>query len=82
MQHYVAGLILLPMYLIFEKKQFFSVKSGATKTSRGFWEEGLNGLMARTSMFGQNGWPRSLICILSDFDPLCWSIRNPLLGFF
>ena len=80
MQHYVAGLFSLPMYLSFEKKPFFSVKSGATKTSRGFWAEGLNG-MARTSIFGQNGRPRSLICLLSDFDPLCWSIRNPLLGF-
>ena len=82
MQHYMAGLFSLPMYLSFEKKPFFSVKSGATKTSRGFWAEGLNGLMARTSIFGQNGRPRSLICILSDFDPLFWSSRNSLLVFY
>ena len=62
-----------------EKSLFFSSESGATKSGLGFCAEGLNAIMAKTSIFGQNGRPRSLICISNDFDPLYWSIRYPLL---
>ena len=65
---------LLPIYVSFEKRPFFSIQSGATKSGLGFCAEALNAIMAKTSIFGQNGWPRSLRCILNDFNPLYWSI--------
>ena len=64
----------VPMHVSIREKPFFSSESGATKSSLGFCAEGLNAIMAKTSIFGQNGWPRSLICISNDFDPLYWSI--------
>ena len=64
----------VPMHVNIREKPIFSSESEATKSGLG-----LSAIMAKTSIFGQNGWPRSLICISNDFDPLYWSIRYPLL---
>ena len=52
---------LVPMHVNIREKSFFSSESGATKSGLGFCAEGLNAIMAKTSIFGQNGRPRSLI---------------------
>ena len=69
----------VPMHVNIREKSFFSSESGATKSGLGFCAEGLNAIMAKTRIFGQNGRPRSLIYISNDFDPLYWSTRYHLL---
>ena len=84
LENYVSVFFSNPMHVNIREKSFFSSESGATKNGLGSCAEELNAITAKTGIFRQNGWPRSLICISNDFDPLCWSkstVQGPYYEF-
>ena len=69
MGNYVS-VFFTSFYVSIKEKSFIL----AEKCGLGFCAQGLNALIAKTSVFVKNGRSRSLICIYDDFDRFYLSI--------